>query len=359
MKSMLSTTETKPKNLKINGKVIRPGSHVILDIPIAHLYTHTPIDLPVQVIHGKEAGACLFISAAIHGDELNGVEIIRRLLKQFPIHQLKGTLIAIPIVNVFGLLSHSRYLPDRRDLNRSFPGSEEGSLAARLAYIFMNEIVAHCTHGIDLHTGAFHRYNLPQIRANFANEETERLAQAFNAPVMLHSTLRDGSLREAASEQGVKMLLYEAGEALRFDELCIQTGLEGIFNVMRELGMLPTKRLRKHAVKPLFARSSTWVRAQHGGILRSSIGLGQWVKKQQLLGIISDPFDQEEIEVFSTAEGMIISMTKLPLVNEGDALFHIARIDNADADSKEAGNVDINPDMDELERVKQDDPPVI
>ncbi|MDH3343556.1 MAG: succinylglutamate desuccinylase/aspartoacylase family protein, partial [Gammaproteobacteria bacterium] len=209
------------ESLSINGITIAPGTRKTIDLPTGRLYTHTPMSVPVHVVSGKHAGPRLFVSAAIHGDEINGVEIIRRLLKLPALKRLHGTIIAVPIVNVHGLINHSRYLPDRRDLNRSFPGTEKGSLAARLAYLFMKEIVAKSTHGIDLHTGALHRNNLPQIRANMDDEETERLALAFNAPVIISSNLRDGSLRESAADYGIPMLLYEAGEALRFDEVSI------------------------------------------------------------------------------------------------------------------------------------------
>ncbi|OUD16165.1 succinylglutamate desuccinylase/aspartoacylase family protein [Thioflexithrix psekupsensis] len=340
----------------INKKVIRPGNQAIIDIPIAHLYTHTPIELPVHVINGKRAGPRLFVSAAIHGDELNGVEIIRRLLKQTALNHLRGTLIAIPIVNVFGLLNHSRYLPDRRDLNRCFPGSETGSLAARLAHIFMTEIVEHCDYGIDLHTAAFHRDNLPQIRANLDDPKTARLAHAFGVPVLLNSNLRDGSLREAAAEKGISMLLYEAGEALRFDEVAINAGVQGILSVMRELDMLPPRRRRKNCCEPFIAHTSDWVRAPHGGILRTEIELGKWVKKGDLLGIISDPFGQEEIDVIASRNGIIIGLTRLPLVNEGDALFHIASFKDSEqvAAQVEAFQVEY-----ESDKIKTDDPPQI
>lgn len=351
-------TITKPVNtqtIQINGYTIQPGHQLMIDLPVAHLYTHTPIELPVHVINGKKAGPRLFVSAAIHGDELNGVEIIRRLLKQPGLTNLRGALIAIPIVNVFGLLNHSRYLPDRRDLNRSFPGSETGSMAARLAHIFMDEIVAHCTHGIDLHTAAYHRDNLPQIRANLDNPETTRLAQAFGVPVVLNSTLRDNSLREAAAEKGISMLLYEAGEALRFDEVAIKAGVQGILSVMRALDMLPSSRRRKPHYEPFIAHSSQWVRAPHGGILRMTTALGRWVKKNDLLGIISDPFGQEEIDVTATHGGIIIGLTRLPLVNEGDALFHIA---NFKDDSEEvAAQVEAFQIEYENNKVKEDDPP--
>ena len=202
--------------IKIAGEEIKPGQVKQLEIPVARLPTQTLISLPVSVINGVKAGAKLWVNAAIHGDEINGVEIIRQVVSQVNPHQLQGTLIAVPIVNVFGFIEQSRYLPDRRDLNRCFPGSENGSLASRLANLFMREIVNKCTHGIDIHTAAIHRTNLPQIRANLENEETFRCAQAFASPVMIQSNTRDGSLRQAVSNKGIPILLYEAGEASSF-----------------------------------------------------------------------------------------------------------------------------------------------
>lgn len=315
--------------LEIHGHTFAPGTSTTIELPVTRLYTHTPMTMPVHVIKGKKAGPRLFISAAIHGDEINGVEIIRRLLKLPALKRLRGTIIAVPIVNIHGLINHSRYLPDRRDLNRSFPGTEKGSLAARLAYLFMKEIVTQSTHGIDLHTGALHRDNLPQIRANLDDEETNILARAFDAPVVISSNLRDGSLRESAAGYGIPMLLYEAGEALRFDEVSIRAGVKGIINVMRTLEMLPPSRSKsKKQTEPVVARSSSWVRASDSGILRAMVALGSRVKKNTLLGVVADPFGGTESNVVSSFNGIVIGRTNLPLVNEGDALFHIARFED-------------------------------
>lgn len=317
------------KPLTINGIAFAPGTRTTVELPVGRLYTHTPMTMPVHVVKGKKSGPRLFISAAIHGDEINGVEIIRRLLKLPALKRLRGTIIAVPIVNVHGLINHSRYLPDRRDLNRSFPGTEKGSLAARLAHLFMQEIVSQSTHGIDLHTGAIHRSNLPQIRANLDDEETNTLARAFDVPVIISSNLRDGSLREAAAEYGIPMLLYEAGEALRFDEVSIRAGVKGIINVMRTLEMLPATRSKsKKQIEPVVARSSSWVRAQDSGILRAMVPLGSRVKKDTLLGVVADPFGETESQITATLNGIVIGRTNLPLVNEGDALFHIARFEH-------------------------------
>lgn len=316
------------KPLMINGITFARGTKSTVELPVGRLYTHAPMTMPVHVIRGKKSGPRLFISAAVHGDEINGVEIIRRLLKLPALKRLKGTIIAVPIVNVHGLINHSRYLPDRRDLNRSFPGSEKGSIAARLAHLLMSEIVSQSTHGIDLHTGAIHRSNLPQIRANLDDEETDKLARAFNVPVIISANLRDGSLREAAATHGIPMLLYEAGEALRFDEVSIRAGVKGIINVMRTLEMLPPSRNKsKKVFDPMVARSSSWVRAPDSGMLRTMVPLGSRVKKDTLLGMVSDPFGETETPVTSTYNGIVIGRTNLPLVNEGDALFHIARFE--------------------------------
>jgi predicted deacylase len=313
----------------IAGQTIVPGTRSTLDLRLPQLYTHTPMTMPVHVVRGRKDGPRLFVSAAVHGDELNGVEIIRRLLRLSALKRLRGTLVAVPIVNVYGVLHNSRYLPDRRDLNRSFPGSERGSLAARLARLFMSEIVSVSTHGIDLHTGAIHRGNFPQVRANLDDAETERLARAFGVPVLLNSDLRDGSLREAAAEKGIPMLLYEAGEALRFDEVSIRAGVVGVVNVMRALGMLPARRQRQGTrVEPFVARSSSWVRAPQSGIFRSTTRLGARVRKGDLLGVVSDPFGEVETEVQAQFSGVVIGRSTLPLIHEGEALFHIARFED-------------------------------
>jgi predicted deacylase len=265
----------------------------------------------------------LFVSAAIHGDELNGVEIVRRLLRRKVLRSLRGTLLAVPVVNVHGFLDQSRYLPDRRDLNRSFPGSARGSIAARLAHLFMREIVEKADYGIDLHTGAINRSNLPQVRANIDDKETLELAKVFGAPVVINSNIRDGSLRESAAEMGMPLLLYESGEALRFDELCIKAGIRGILDVMRHLDMLPgaKKAARNDCV---IARTTRWVRAVESGIVTNRVKLGARVAEGQPLATISDPLGDNEVRVVAPFDGIVIGGSNLPLAHEGDALFHIA-----------------------------------
>jgi predicted deacylase len=318
--------DQRAQELIIGGEPVAAGQRRRLSLPVAMLHTHTPVEMPVEVIRGRRPGPRLFITAAVHGDELNGIEIIRRLGAMAVLKRIRGTLILVPVVNVFGVLNHSRYLPDRRDLNRSFPGSERGSLAARLANLVTTEIIAGSTHGIDLHTGALHRSNLPQIRGAMEVEEIRTMAQAFGVPAILDSHPREGSLRASAMEAGIPTVVYEAGEALQFDEMSIRVGVTGIVNVMRSIGMLAARSgTSTPRRRPVVARSSTWIRASGGGILRSALQLGALVEPGDLLGTISDPLGDTEFTVVSGEKGVVVGISSLPLVNEGDALFHIAR----------------------------------
>jgi predicted deacylase len=323
--------------LTIGGEDIQPGERRQLALTVAKLYDFTDMKIPVEVVRGTEPGPTLFISAAIHGDEINGVDIVRRLLKHRALRSIRGTLIAIPIVNVFGFNDKSRYLPDRRDLNRSFPGAEHGSLASQIAYMFRTEIVSQSTHGIDLHTGAIHRRNLPQIRADLSHSDNMDLAMAFGAPVILDASPRDGSLREMVGEQKIPMLLYEAGTALRFDKRAALIGVEGILNVMKAIGMVPRTKHTAAPLKPFIAKSSQWVRAPISGIFVTRKKLGERVIKGDKLGFITNPFGDYEYAILSPTDGVIIGNSILPLANEGDGLYHIAVF--------EAGN---NPDNEEL-----------
>lgn len=316
----------------ICGREIRPGSREIIDFPLPPLSTHSELNMPVHVVHGKKEGPTLLVCAAMHGDEINGIEIIRRLVGLKTLSALHGTLIAIPIVNVYGFIHLSRYLPDRRDLNRSFPGSENGSLAARLAHLFMQEIVAKATHGIDLHTAAIHRDNFPQVRGCLDSAETLRLAEAFRAPLIIDAALRPGTVREAAVSLGIPWLVYEAGEALRFDEVSIRAGVRGIVNVMRELGMLRRVRHRGD-FEPRIVKSNFWLRAPQSGILRMAVSLGAYVAKGDILGYVSDPYGGNEAVIQAPNGGVIIGRTNLPLVHEGDAIVHLARLRKADSAS--------------------------
>jgi predicted deacylase len=309
---------------EIGGTSVAPGTRQTVNLPLPGLYTNDPVSMPVQVVHGRYDGPVVFVSAAVHGDEINGVEIIRRLLRVAQIRRLRGTLLAVPIVNIFGFHNRSRYLPDRRDLNRSFPGNEAGSLAGRLGYVFMTEIVARADLGVDLHTAAIHRHNLPQIRADINDPILEPLARAFSAPVLLHSAAPAGSLRGAAAEIGIPVMVYEAGEALRFEEMSIQIGLRGIMNVLRRLSMLPASK-RQTSRPSAVLRSSSWQRAPQSGILRAQAKLGAMVSKGETLGVVADPTGESEIPLPAPYDGVVIGRANLPLVFEGEALFHVGR----------------------------------
>lgn len=294
------------------------------EIQVARLFDFTRMTVPIEVVHGREEGPVLFITAAIHGDEINGVDIIRRVLHARVFSHLRGTLIAVPIVNVFGFNAKQRYLPDRRDLNRCFPGAADGSLASQLAHAIMQEVVIRSTHGIDLHTGAIHRSNLPHIRCTLDQPLVQPMAEAFGAPLIIHSGLRDGSLREATRELGIPMLLFEGGEALRFNESVIRIGVKGVLSVMQHIGMLPPSEKARRTNPSLVARSSFWVRAPHSGIMTTHIKPGDMVEAGQVLGIISDPFGRQRFIVSPPMSGIVIGMSQIPLLNEGDAVFHIA-----------------------------------
>ena len=308
----------------INGVQIGPGETRDIDIFVAKQYDFTDLDMPVRVIRGREDGPRLFVCAAIHGDEVIGVEIIRRLISHKYLRKLKGTLIAVPIVNVFGFNNLTRYLPDRRDLNRSFPGSPNGSLAARLAHIFVEEIMGNATHGIDIHTGSRHRTNLPQVRACLQDKYITALAKEFDVPVILDADIIDGSLREVSVKHNVPLLVFEAGEALRYDEVAIRSGLAGILAVMRRLEMIPPVTAKTKRVDPIIAKDRYWIRADQSGILIIKKRLGSIVNEGDVLGRISDPLGNHNIEIRAERSGLIIGYSQLPLVNRGDAIFHIA-----------------------------------
>jgi predicted deacylase len=310
-------------DFEIQGVNVKAGQRVVVDIPLPGLYTETTVNMPVHVVHGRREGPTLLVSAAVHGDEINGVEIIRRLLLQPQLQKLRGTLLVVPIVNVLGFHMQSRYLPDRLDLNRSFPGREQGSLAARLAHIFLSEVVRRTDLGIDLHTAAIHRDNFPQIRADMSLETLAPLAKAFAAPMLIHSAPPEGSLRYSAAGEQVPIMVYEAGEALRFDEVSIRVGLTGVINVMREMGMLSLKR--KPPKPSVVLRSTTWIRSPSSGLLRMLAKLGDMVSKDDVLAFVGDAGGSGEEPIVSPSDGVIIGRTNLPLVYEGEAVFHVGR----------------------------------
>ncbi|MBF0161730.1 MAG: succinylglutamate desuccinylase/aspartoacylase family protein [Magnetococcales bacterium] len=311
----------------IQGLVVKPGGQGRLDMPISLLSNQIPLHLSLHVLHGRRPGPVLFLSAAVHGDEIIGVEIIQRLRRLQILRHLRGTLLCIPIVNVHGFIAHTRYLPDRRDLNRSFPGSATGSLAAQLAHLFVQEVVSRSHYGIDIHSATMHRRNLPQIRIAPDNATLRQMAIAFQAPIIIEAPLRPGSMREAAQARGVEVLLFEAGEGLRLDEGSIRIGVRGIVGVMRSLGMLPPAKEKSGGLPrsdPIFSQKSQWIRAPMSGLLKSGSSIGDVVSGQDLLGVVADPIGDTCWEVRANQSGLIIGRTELPVVNQGDALFHIA-----------------------------------
>ncbi len=324
---------------RIGGIDIVPGDRQIINLPVSVLSNHTPLTLPIHVSHGASAGPVLFLSGVVHGDEIIGAEIVRRVIRHKALSSIAGTLLAVPVVNAFGLLNHSRYMPDRRDLNRSFPGSDRGSLASIVADLFMREVVLRAEYGIDLHTAALHRTNLPQIRIAPEEPALLQMAEAFGPPVILVSKLREGTLRQCARDNGVKMLLFEGGEALRFDEIAIRAGVVGILRVMKWLNMIEAANINRSKVPSAVSTSSTWIRAPEGGILRAAPIAGDRVRKGETIGEISDPFGETSATIVSGEDGIVIGRTNLPIVNRGDALFHVARVKDPDTSQERIGRI--------------------
>jgi predicted deacylase len=314
-------------DFEIAGTKVAAGTRKRVVIDVAWLHDFTDMHVPVQVVRGTKPGPVLFVSAALHGDEINGVETVRRLLGHPALKRIRGTLLAVPVVNVFGFNGKSRYLPDRRDLNRCFPGSPSGSLGAQLADSFMREIVARSDYGIDLHTAATGRCNMPHVRVSMSDKECARLAYAFGGRVILDSPAPKGALREAARAKGVPLLTFEGGEPLRFDEDTIQTGLFGILNVMRAIAMLPRGRRKARRRTVYVAHNTHWLRAPAGGIFEPLCGLGRHIAAGEPVGRIVDPFAEREIDIFAKSDGVIVGRAEIPLVNRGDAVFHIASVE--------------------------------
>ena len=306
------------------GETLRPGTRRRVEIPIARVpTTQTVLSIPVEVAHGAKQGPCLWLSGAIHGDELNGIEIIRQILERIPVSKLRGTLLAVPVVNVFGVMNQSRYLPDRRDLNRSFPGSQRGSLAARIAHTFMAEVVSVADYGIDFHTGSNGRSNLPQIRCDLEDPTTRACAEAFAAPVSIHAKNRGGTLREAARQRGVTTLVYEGGEPLRFNRKAVSAGVEGALRVLAHLGMI---RRGAHKAKNSTRRvvRSSWIRARTSGLCRLIVREGDSVTSGQRLGLVSDSFGEANVTLKAPSDGLVIGLTRSAIIHRGDAVIHLA-----------------------------------
>lgn len=325
------TPETKINEpITVGDVTVKPGRKVQIELPFARVVTGATESLPVKVINGRSAGPNIWLSAAIHGDELNGIQIIRRTIGELDAKKLRGAVIAVPIVNPLGFIAESRYLPDRRDLNRSFPGSARGSTASRLAHLFMEQVVDQCSVGLDLHTATNHRINHPQLRADLDDPGTLKLARAFGAPFSIHARLRDGSLRQAAAERKKTVLVYEAGQAHRFDDDAIETGAVGIMRTLRAMGMIDARLPRVRPTRLI--RRTRWVRARRGGIVDIGVALGEHVVAGQPIASISDAFGARPTQVKASETGWVIARSLRPLVNSGDSLVHIAAASGPDRD---------------------------
>jgi predicted deacylase len=307
--------------LVLLGTEIAPGTAKRLSWSATELFEGVPVSTPVLVVNGALPGPTLCLTAAVHGDELNGVEMVRRVLHDINPEKLSGSIIGVPIVNVQGFRRGSRYLPDRRDLNRYFPGNPKGSAAARIAYSFFTNIVAHCDALIDLHTGSFERANLPQIRADLRNPDVVTLTQGFGAMVILHSTPAVGTLRHAVTQAGIPAVTLEAGGPSQLELNEVRHGVKGIESLISSIGMLRKRRLWGNP-EPVYYRSS-WVRADSGGILLSDVSLGSTVREGDLLGTITDPMNNASNELRSPYSGRIIGMARNQVVMPGFAAFHV------------------------------------
>lgn len=310
-----------PEFITINKEKVGLGEQKIIDLNIARLPTYTTIDLPVLVYRAPKDGPVLLLTGGLHGDEINGVEIVRRMIERDIVMPEKGTVIAIPIVNIYGFIQNSRGLPDGKDINRSFPGAKGGSLAKLLAYTLMNEIIPEIDYGVDFHTGGASRANYPQIRCTFKSEKGKELGNAFGAPVLMHSSLIGKSFRNSAHRKGKEILVYETGESLRYDEFGIEEGIKGTQRLMKHLGMI---KQAPAPVKPKIFNNSTWIRTKNAGLFITKADLGETFNKRQVLGSIKDPYGDLNSRVQAPHDGMVIGLNNCPVVNKGDALIHFA-----------------------------------
>ena len=306
------------------GRVVDPGEQKEIRLEVSESYIADPLYVPVTVLRGASPGPTLFLTAAVHGDELNGVAIVRDLLNDQDFSALAGTILAVPVVNVPGFLNQTRTLPDRRDLNRSFPGNADGSFTSRLAHRIFSDVLCASDYGLDLHTAGGDRANYPHIRADLNDPRVAELADAFGCELIIHGAGPEGTLRRAAIGAGVPTIVYEAGSARVFERPFIDAGLRGTLNVLRHLRMLPGEPVRPPIC--LQVKKSTWVRAGNGGILDLQVALGEPVRRRQVLSVNTNPFGRERNQLEAPAGGVVIGLTRSPLVHPGDAVCHLARI---------------------------------
>jgi predicted deacylase len=325
---------------EIAGQRVSPGSKVSATLRVSDSFADTGLEVPLLILRGAAPGMTLCLTAGVHGDELNGVEIVRRVFQTVDVDGLRGTIVGLPVVNVHGLRSGSRYLPDRRDLNRYFPGQTSGSAAARIAAVVFATLRASCDCLIDFHTGSFHRTNLPQVRGDLANEPVLALGRRFGMGVLIHNRGMRGTLRRAATEAGLPAITYEAGEPMRFSEDEIAHGVDGVQNVLAAYGMRSADR---RGGSPRIYHRSRWIRSERAGIFLSPIDVGDAVRENQVLGTVTDPVSNEQSEIRAPFAGRVIGMAVPQVVIPGFAMFHIG----LDGERGEPDALDVDePDVD-------------
>ncbi|MCP0913224.1 MULTISPECIES: succinylglutamate desuccinylase/aspartoacylase family protein [Legionella] len=313
--------QIKNEFFELCGKKIIPGQKIKFLYDFSSLFTRRKLKIPIHVFHGLNPGPKLFIFSTLHGDELNGIEIVNRLHKHAALEQLSGTLITVPVANPYGLMLQTRNIKNR-DLNRSFPGGENGSLASRLTYFYTNEIVKKCHYGIDLHSGGRCLFNFPHVRIS-KSSDAKTLAKEFGVPI-LGTPVPNKSLRKIALEQHIPLLVFEGGEAQRLNEDCIEIGLQGILNILSHLNMIGPEWKTLNTFFSQYYSATKWIRAPVSGLLKTNKNLISSIIKDQILAELSDPFDIEKpINVLATCDGIIFAKTTEPMVNEGDPLFHV------------------------------------
>jgi predicted deacylase len=313
------------KKIVILGKEILPGKGAQLNLDVAKLHTTTPILVPVIIERAKVDGPTVLLMAGMHGDEINGVEIIRRVIRKGFNKPQVGTIICLPVFNIFGFLNLKRELPDGRDLNRSVPGSESGSLAAQFAFHFMKEIAPHVDYVIDFHTGSAQRNNFPQIRCVLDNEESVALARIFNPPYILNSSYISKTIRESISKLDKKMLLFEGGKTNSIEEFIVEEGLNGVKRFLSHMGMRTFKIDISKDRTPVILSESRWMRSPNSGMFQATVTNGARVTKGEVIGIVTDPYGKIERKVKAHSDGYIICLNESPVVYKGDAIFHIGK----------------------------------
>lgn len=311
--------------LHILNESILPGQQRRLNLHTAKLYTTSAVDVPVIIERSKKKGPVVLITAAVHGDELNGVEIVRQFVARKMNKPLIGTIICIPVMNVFGFLNMQREFPDGRDLNRIFPGTKKGPLASRFAYQLTDEILPIVDYIIDYHTGGAKRFNAAQIRISKKYPKLLELAEAFNAPFIVYSSTIKNSYRLTCEKLGIPILLFEGGMSVDKDASITKHGLDGLRRVLKHLGMLKAEFTPIKALKPsVFIHDTKWIRAKYSGLLHVKIDIGQWVKKGEEMAHITDPYGGFKHVLKARESGYVINVNLSPMVYQGDAIFHIS-----------------------------------